>query len=219
MPAGDGKGEVARRWGGAYPTTVGRVGVAGAVPDEFVVVDSTRPRAATERSRAARRSPGRGGMSEAHVPAQHPPARQAPRVPPPDGDPGGSGDPQGPPAQGPPAAVGLTRRIRRRATFHRFRDEGEHIRLGSLWVSVIADPAAAPPHVAFALGRRIGGAVTRNRLRRRLRALVAEVAPQLPPGWYLVGVTSAAAPEPFAALQEQLRSLPDRLAEGRSHAR
>jgi ribonuclease P protein component len=37
----------------------------------------------------------------------------------------------------------------------------------------------------------VGNAVVRNRLRRRLRAIVSELAPQLAPGAYLV----AAAPE------------------------
>jgi RNase P protein component len=39
--------------------------------------------------------------------------------------------------------------------------------------------------VAYALGRAIGPAVVRNRLRRQLRALLAG-AP-LAPGWYLIG--------------------------------
>jgi RNase P protein component len=39
--------------------------------------------------------------------------------------------------------------------------------------------------VAYALGRAIGPAVVRNRLRRQLRALLAGVP--LPSGWYLIG--------------------------------
>jgi ribonuclease P protein component len=45
--------------------------------------------------------------------------------------------------------------------------------------------------VAFAIGRAIGSSVVRNRVRRRLRAALstpaAHPAPQLPPGWYLIG--------------------------------
>jgi ribonuclease P protein component len=44
--------------------------------------------------------------------------------------------------------------------------------------------------VAYALGRAIGPAVVRNRLRRRLRALLA--ASSLPPGIYLLGAQPAA---------------------------
>jgi ribonuclease P protein component len=40
--------------------------------------------------------------------------------------------------------------------------------------------------VAFAIGRACGPAVVRNRVRRRLRALLAQR--DLAPGWYLFGV-------------------------------
>jgi RNase P protein component len=45
--------------------------------------------------------------------------------------------------------------------------------------------------VAYALGRAIGPAVVRNRLRRQLRALLDEVS--LPPGLYLIGAQPVAA--------------------------
>jgi RNase P protein component len=44
--------------------------------------------------------------------------------------------------------------------------------------------------VAYALGRAIGPAVVRNRLRRRLQALLA--GSSLPPGLYLIGAQSIA---------------------------
>jgi ribonuclease P protein component len=48
----------------------------------------------------------------------------------------------------------------------------------------------------------VGTAVVRNRLRRRLRALVAELAP--PSGTYLVVATPAAAGLSFAELRAEL---------------
>jgi len=45
--------------------------------------------------------------------------------------------------------------------------------------------------VAYALGRAVGPAVVRNRLRRQLRALLTESS--LPPGLYLIGAQAAAA--------------------------
>ena len=36
-------------------------------------------------------------------------------------------------------------------------------------------PGEAPPRIAFAVGRPVGNAVTRNRVKRQLRAAVAEV--------------------------------------------
>jgi ribonuclease P protein component len=49
----------------------------------------------------------------------------------------------------------------------------------------------APPRVAFAVGRRVGTAVARNRIRRQLRAVVAELAPELAPGAYLLAYRGA----------------------------
>jgi ribonuclease P protein component len=79
--------------------------------------------------------------------------------------------------------------------FDRFRTEGRRVRGGALWCTWIADDAAVPPRVAYAIGRSVGSAVVRNRLRRRLRALAHEWARagELRPGWYLVGATPAAA--------------------------
>jgi ribonuclease P protein component len=45
--------------------------------------------------------------------------------------------------------------------------------------------------VAYALGRAIGPAVVRNRLRRQIRALLDGTS--LPPGWYLIGAQPGAA--------------------------
>jgi ribonuclease P protein component len=38
------------------------------------------------------------------------------------------------------------------------------------------DDATGPPRVAYAITKRVGSAVVRNRLRRRLRAIVTDVA-------------------------------------------
>jgi ribonuclease P protein component len=62
--------------------------------------------------------------------------------------------------------------------------------------------ASGPPRVAYAVGRRVGGAVARNRLRRRLRAIAADQAPALPPGAYLVAAGPEAASLPHARLHE-----------------
>jgi ribonuclease P protein component len=53
--------------------------------------------------------------------------------------------------------------------------------------------------VAYAVGRTVGGAVVRNRVRRRLRALVAALP--LAPGDYLVSVGPEAADLPFPELR------------------
>lgn len=42
------------------------------------------------------------------------------------------------------------------------------------------------PRFAFVVGKRIGGAVVRNRVKRRLRAAARHLAPSLPPGYDIV---------------------------------
>jgi ribonuclease P protein component len=68
--------------------------------------------------------------------------------------------------------------------------------------------ADQPPSVAYAVGRPIGGAVIRNRVRRRLRALVAELARQggLPSGHYLIAARPGAADRSYAELGRDLRA-------------
>ena len=63
--------------------------------------------------------------------------------------------------------------------------------------------------VAFAINRAVGTAVTRNRLRRRLRALLSEL--DLDDGLYLIGCSPAASELTFAQLRTTLESLPTRL--------
>ena len=101
-------------------------------------------------------------------------------------------------------------RIRERGIFGRFRSDGCRYRHDALWLSWINDPAAVPPRVAFAVGRAVGPAVTRNRLRRRLRAALEELdrtGTPLPAGWYLVGAAPTAASLSFASLSVALQHL------------
>jgi ribonuclease P protein component len=61
--------------------------------------------------------------------------------------------------------------------------------------------------VAFALGRALGPAVTRNRLRRRLRAILRELEPSLPGGQLLIGANPNAIELTFDALRTELQVL------------
>jgi ribonuclease P protein component len=72
-------------------------------------------------------------------------------------------------------------------------------------VTVTWVPGEPPARVAYAVGRAVGSAVERNRVRRRLRALVAESAAQLRPGAYLVGTASRAARSSYQGLRDDLR--------------
>ena len=62
--------------------------------------------------------------------------------------------------------------------------------------------ADGPPRVAYALGRSVGSAVVRNRIRRRLRAIVEARRDALAPGAYLIAARREALTMPFAELDE-----------------
>jgi len=53
---------------------------------------------------------------------------------------------------------------------------------------MLTDPSLPGAHVGYAIGRNVGGAVLRNRIRRQLRSLLEAKSNQMPAGWYLVGV-------------------------------
>ncbi len=90
-------------------------------------------------------------------------------------------------------------RISDRATFQALR-AGRRARRGAISVTYL--PGSTPPRVGFAVGRGAGGAVVRNRIRRRLRAALRELQGRgaLPPGAYLVGGTGDLARLPWSAL-------------------
>ncbi len=173
--------------------------------------------------------------SEAHVPTQQPAPGQAARLPSPHVDPRGARRGAEPPAQGPRQAVGLIWRIRDRRTFVALRQHGVRVRSGPLTITALLDPpppappapaagAGAPagtvsptdpPRVAFAIGRKVGHAVVRNRLRRQLRAICAELAGvSLLPGAYLVSVRPAATELSYAELRTDVQRALSRLDPG-----
>jgi ribonuclease P protein component len=95
-----------------------------------------------------------------------------------------------------------TARVRGRAAFVALRHQGRRSRRRAVQVTFVAGDG--PPAVAFSIGRAVGTAVVRNRLRRRLRSILAELT--LDRGNYLVMVSPAAAPLSFAELREQVEA-------------
>ena len=100
-------------------------------------------------------------------------------------------------------------RIHERRRFEELRRVGRRAGTDHLWCRYLPDHTAVPPRAAFAIGRTIGSAVVRNRVRRRLRALLRDAANtgQLPPGWLLVGARPAAGELTFDELRIELRRL------------
>lgn len=76
------------------------------------------------------------------------------------------------------------------AAFSALRASRQRVRRGPLSIAWVAPTVDEPPRVAYAIGKRVGGAVERNRIRRRLRVALAELDPA--PGAYLVSVAPAA---------------------------
>jgi ribonuclease P protein component len=152
-------------------------------------------------------------MSEAHVSAQQPQTGQAARIPAPDVHARGTGDRAVAPAQGPPPPVGLIWRLRDRATFAALRRSGCRVTRGPITVTWLAGNPTEPPRVAYAVGRAVGPAVVRNRIRRRLRAITGESCSLLRPGAYLIRAAPAAATQSYgdlsATVSTALRALPD----------
>ena len=97
-------------------------------------------------------------------------------------------------------------RVTDRRTFRALREEGHRARGGPLTVTWLPGSDGTPPRVAFAIGRSIGSAVHRNRLRRRMRAAVRDAAAelQLQRGWLLIGAKPAASKHTFESLRGEL---------------
>ena len=94
--------------------------------------------------------------------------------------------------------VGLWR-VRDRRTFVTLRAVRSRGRSGPVTITVVPSVDGTPPRLAFAIGKRVGTAVERNRLRRRLRAVVAELQP--PSGAYLLSAGPGATVLSYAELR------------------
>lgn len=82
-----------------------------------------------------------------------------------------------------------------------------------MWCSYVNDPAAVPLRVGYAVGRAVGPATQRNRVRRRLRAIVARDAGAhgLDHGLLLIGARPGVTEQSFDTLQRQVGALLDRV--------
>lgn len=85
-------------------------------------------------------------------------------------------------------------RLTRSSEFARTKREGTAFHGKYLILSVLKDLPEDGVRAGFITSRRVGGAVTRNAIRRRLREIVRQARPQLRSGIWLVCVA-----RPYAA--------------------
>ncbi len=158
--------------------------------------------------------------AEENVPTQPAPSRQNPRLSPPHAHPGRAGRAGAAALPGPPPSDRQARsssvtshlpadaRLRRTAEYQSVYRLGRRLRPARFQIVAARLPgraADAPAQFGITVPRRLGGAVVRNRIRRRTRALLARLLPQAPRGWAIVLHPRAeVARAPFAGLLEEL---------------
>jgi len=137
---------------------------------------------------------GRKWMDETDLPTQRAQARQDARLSQADVDQGRTGCHQVAPCEGASAPVGVTSRtaarglgpVRSRRTYAELRKPTGRGRAGPVTVSFLDRPEWDRPEVAYAVNRKVGSAVERNLLRRRMRSILRERPTGLLAGAYLV---------------------------------
>jgi ribonuclease P protein component len=104
-------------------------------------------------------------------------------------------------------------RLSRASEFARLRREGHSFHGKLIVLSVLNVAPDTETRIGLITSRRVGGAVVRNRVRRRLREIIRAVRPQLRHGLHLVIVARAAAAKAdFALLQADVLALAQRSA-------
>lgn len=104
----------------------------------------------------------------------------------------------------------LRHRLRRSADVQRVRHEGQRWQHPYLILLVRDRPSEVPaaPRIAFIAGRRIGNAVERNRVKRRLRETVRPYLTHIRPGVDLLFIArTAAVNASYRDLEHALRQL------------
>lgn len=105
----------------------------------------------------------------------------------------------------------VVRRLKLSREFERVRKEGQAVRGGLLMLSVLSVDGEKRFRVGLITSRRVGGAVARNRVRRRLREIVRRNQQALKGGiWFVVIARRSAAQTDSAALEAEWLRLAQR---------
>jgi ribonuclease P protein component len=149
---------------------------------------------------------------EAHLPAEQSRPQASARVPGPHGNRGRPQGPQRPPRARPQEAQRLST-IKRRADF--LAANGGLRATTPGFILLVRDRQDQDPamRVGFTVTRKIGGAVVRNRMKRRFRALAQEIVPAkgLPGADHVMIGRAKGIEREFALLRSELASALDRL--------
>ena len=115
------------------------------------------------------------------------------------------------------ARMSKQRRLRKARDFAHVRESGRSRASGHLAVTVARRPVAAgavpaqllpPARVGVSVSRRVGTAVTRNRVRRRLREMLRARIGRMAPGWDVVVTARVTASEcSYQPLEQELEGL------------
>jgi ribonuclease P protein component len=96
------------------------------------------------------------------------------------------------------------RRLTRPAEFLRVKNDGTAHRGAFLILGALKNDTEGDCRTGFVTSKRVGGAVVRNRIRRRLREIVRHHPEVLAPGYWLVVIARpAAARASYSALEHE----------------
>jgi ribonuclease P protein component len=102
-------------------------------------------------------------------------------------------------------------RLSRVGEFAELKRSGRSFHGQLMVLSVLSAGGEAAARIGFVTSRRVGGAVERNLVRRRLREIVRAARPQLKSGlWLALIARQAAARASFQALRDEWQQLAER---------
>ena len=101
-------------------------------------------------------------------------------------------------------SFGQDKKLRSAAEFSHVREKGEIYRGNLVHIGVVGDAQTADFRAGFITSRRIGNAVQRNRLRRRLREIVRKHQTELRKNiWFVTIARAAAARATYSVLEDE----------------
>ena len=95
-------------------------------------------------------------------------------------------------------------RMRKNGHFQRVYQKGRPASAREITLLYLKGPRLL---AGFSVSKKVGGAVTRNLVKRRLRAAFLEELPKLRPGMYVIAARPAAAQASYQALRHSLHYL------------